>query len=120
MINFAANLTGVIVVIGMGFYLAAVSYLCIVPLMEALIERKKPAMPNMPAVSENIGVAIAIAGFTYQETNIAALGVGLTLLGGLLGLGKNAPSLHPALSGPLAATGLVCVGTLGEYLYLVA
>lgn len=119
MINFATNITSVIVVIGMGFYLAAVSYLCVVPLMEALIERKRPSMPNMPAVSENIGVAIAIAGFTYQETNIAALGVGLTLLGGVLGLGK-APSLHPALSGPLAATGLLCVGTLGEYLYLVS
>ncbi len=118
MLNFSTNITSVIVVISMGFYLAAVSYLCIVPLMEALVERRKPSMPNMPAVSENIGIAIAIAGFTYHDTNIAALGVGLTLLGGVLGF-RDAPSLHPALSGPLAAMGLICVGTLGEYLYLL-
>ncbi len=119
MIDFSTNITSMIIVISMGFYLAVVSYLCVVPIIEALVERKKPTMPNMPAVSENIGIAIAIAGFTYQDTNIAALGVGLMLLGGVLGLGK-APFLHPALNGPLAATGLVCVGTLGEYFYLVA
>ncbi len=118
MINFSTSITSVIVVISLGFYLAAVSYLFIVPLMEALVERRKPSLPNMPAVSENIGIAIAIAGFTYHDTRIAALGVGLMLLGGVLGL-KKEPSLHPALGGPLAASGLICVGTLGEYFYLV-
>ena len=68
MIDFSTSITSVIVVISMGFYLAAVSYLCIVPLMEALVERKKPTMPNIAAVSENAGIALAIAGFTYQDT----------------------------------------------------
>ncbi len=118
MIDFSTSITSVIVVISMGFYLAAVSYLCVVPIMEALVERRWPAMPNMPAVSEYAGVALAIAGFTYQDTRIAAVGVALALLGGLLGF-RKAPSLHPALAGPLTVMGVVCVGTLGEYFYLV-
>ena len=119
MFNLSTNITSMVVVISMGFYLAAVSYLCVVPLMEALVERKRPTIPNMPAVSENIGIAVAIAGFTYQDTKIAGLGVALMLVGGVLGIGKT-PSLHPALSGPLTASGVICVGVLGEYFYLVS
>jgi hypothetical protein len=117
MFNLSTNITSVIVVISMGFYLAAVSYLCVVPIMEALMERRWPTIPNIPAVSENIGIAIAIAGFTYQDTKVTALGVALMLVGGVLGIGKS-PSLHPALNGPLAASGVLCVGVLGEYFYL--
>lgn len=117
MVDLPANLTSVLVVVSMGFYLAAISYLSIVPLIEALIERRRPTKLNIPALMENGGVAIAIAGFTVQDTGYAALGVVLTLSGALLGAKRNSNILHPALHMPLVVMGIICLGALGEYYY---
>ncbi|HEM45580.1 MAG TPA: hypothetical protein ENO23_00880, partial [Alphaproteobacteria bacterium] len=84
MIPLSAQLTALIVTISMGFFFAVVSALCVVPLYEALIERRRPNLPNLPATFENLGLALAIGGLTYRATGVAAVGIGLAVLGTLL------------------------------------
>ncbi len=119
MVNLPTNITSVIIVISVGFYLAMICYMAIVPVIEAVIGRQRPRLPDLPDVCENAGIVLAIFGFATQNTMLAALGVGMTLLGAVLGSGRS-PDLHPALQLPVAILGIVCVGTLGEYLFLVA
>lgn len=126
MITLPAKITGLIVTAGMGMFFAAVAILCVVPLIQAIVERRMPAMPNLPALFENLGIALAIAGFTFRATDVAALGVGLALFGAVRGYrrrgndeGKNADNeLHPFLHKAILFCGVLSVGALGEFYYL--
>jgi hypothetical protein len=52
-------------------------------------------------------------------TEVAAVGVGLALLGAWYGLGRRQTQIHPIFEKITAVTGVVCVGTLAEFYYLL-
>ncbi len=119
MVNLPTNITSVIVVISVGFYLAVVCYLVVIPIIDAVLSRSWPQHLDLRAACENAGIALAIFGFSIQNTTVAAFGLGMALLGAVLCFGRS-PDLHPVLQLPVAILGILCVGTLGEYLFLVA
>jgi VIT1/CCC1 family predicted Fe2+/Mn2+ transporter len=119
MISLSAKITGLIVTTSMGLFLTAVAILLVIPLIQGIVEGRRPRFPDVPAILENLGVAIAIAGFTFRVTEVSATGVLLMLLGAILGYGKKSDSLHPALRKALLVCGIISVGALGEYYYIV-
>lgn len=120
MISLSAKITGMIVTTGMGLFITAVAILLIVPLIQAAVERRRPDVPDLPAILENLGIALALAGLTFQHTNVAATGVVMMLIGAVLGYGRKSESLHPTLQKVLLICGVFSVGALGEYYYLVS
>ncbi len=127
MINLSVKLTSVIVTTSMGLFLTAVAILCILPLIQASVERRPPELPDLPAVFENLGIALAIGGFTFRVTEAAAIGVTLALLGALYGVvrkqkannGDSAAKLHPILETAMLVCGVLSLGALGEFYYLM-
>ena len=81
MIPIPAKITGMIVTVSMALFLTGVVMLCIVPLIQAMVEKRRPEWPALPPVMEYLGVAMALAGLTFRVTEFAAVGVGLALLG---------------------------------------
>ena len=128
MITLSAKLTSVIVTTSMGLFLTAVAILCILPLIQASVERRPPELPDLPAVFENLGIALAIGGFTFRVTEAAAVGVTLALLGAVYGVvrkqkGKRrdpAAGLHPILETAMLVGGVLSLGALGEFYYLMS
>lgn len=115
MIPLSAQLTALIVTISMGFFFAVVSALCVVPLYEALIERRRPNLPNLPATFENLGLALAIGGLTYRATGVAAVGIGLAVLGTLLRVRWRSPGLPRMIETGLMISGLVSLSVIGKF-----
>lgn len=119
MIFIPAKITGIIVTVSMGLFLAAVAVLFIVPLIQALVEKRRPAMPALPPVMENLGIAIALAGLTFRQTEFAAIGVGLALLGAWFGRSKKGRHFHPVFEKIALVVGVIGVGTLAEFYYVI-
>lgn len=120
MILLSAKITGMIVTVSMGLFLTAVALLCIVPLVQALAEKRKMEMPPLPPVLENLGVAMALAGLTARVTEVTAVGVGLALLGAWYGSAKLASHIHPVFEKVASVVGVVAVGALAEYFYVIS
>ncbi len=126
-ISLSTKITALIVTASMGLFLTAVAILCILPLIQASVERRRPELPDLPAVCENLGIALAIGGFTFQVTEAAAIGVALTLLGAVYGATRKtrektrdaATGLHPILEKVMLVGGVMSLGALGEVYYLV-
>jgi hypothetical protein len=110
-----------IVTMSMGLFLTAVAVLCVVPLVKAIMERRRPEIPALPPIMENLGIALAFAGLTFRVTEFAAVGVGLALLGAWYGYSKGAShKIHPIFDKVKAVTGVVGVGVLAEYYYVLS
>jgi hypothetical protein len=121
MIPLSAKVTGMIVTLSMGLFLTAVAVLCVLPLVQAIMERRRPELPPLPPIMENLGIALAFAGLTFQVTEFAAVGVGLALLGAWYGYSKGAShKIHPIFDKVSAVSGVICVGVLAEYYYVVS
>jgi hypothetical protein len=128
MISLSAKITGLIVTTSMGLFLTAVAILCVLPIIQAAVERRRPELPDLPAVIENLGIALAIGGFTFRVTEAAAIGVALTLLGAVYGSTRKtgektrgaAVGLHPILQKAMLVCGVLSLGVLGEYYYLLS
>ena len=45
MIPLTAKIAGMIVTMSMGFFLSAVAVLCVVPVIQAIMERRRPEFP---------------------------------------------------------------------------
>lgn len=119
MITLSAMVTGMIVTVSMALFITAVAVLCVAPLVQAIMERRKPNMPALAPVMENLGVAIAFAGLTFGETETAAVGVGLALLGAWFGAPKPGSRIHPAFDKVVAVVGVIGIGVLAEYYYVI-
>ena len=119
MITLSAMVTGMIVTVSMALFVTAVAVLCVTPLVQAIVERRKPEMPPLPAIMENLGVAIALAGLTFEATGTAAVGVALALLGAWFGSAKSGSRIHPAFDKAVAVAGVIGVGVLAEYYYVI-
>lgn len=119
MIPLSVQFTAVIVTLGMGLFFAAVSVLCVVPIYEALIEKRRPQLPDLPAAFENLGVALAIGGLAFRETELAAIGLGLAVLGAVLGAGRKAAALPRPVETGLMVSGLVCLSVIGKFHYFI-
>ena len=125
MISLSAKITGLIVTTSMGLFLTAVAILCVLPIIEAVAERRRPELPNLPAVIENTGIALAIGGFAFRVSEAAAIGVALTLIGAFYGATAKsneksrgaAFGLHPILQKAMLVCGVL---SLGEYYYLLS
>jgi len=128
MISLSAKITGMIVTASLGLFLAAVAVLFIVPIVQAVVEQRRPDPPDLAAVFENLGIALAIGGFAFRTTEAAAIGVGLALLGAVFAYarkrsaagGKTGNGLHPFLEKTMLVFGVLCLGALGEYYYLLS
>ena len=52
MIPLTAKIAGMVVTMSMGFFLSAVAVLCVVPVIQAITERRRPEFPPLPPVME--------------------------------------------------------------------
>ncbi len=120
MIPLSAQITAMIVTVSMGLCFSAVAILCVVPIYEAIVERRRPVLPDIPATLENLGIALALGGLTYRETGVAALGLAFAVLGTLLAAGTTSRALPRAFQAPLLICAIVSLGVLGEYFYLTS
>lgn len=121
MIPLTAKITGMIVTVSMGLFLTAVAVICVAPLVQAIMERRRPQMPPLPPIMENLGIFIALAGLTFRVTEFAAVGVGLALLGAWYGYTKGASHMiHPIFDKVSAVAGVIGVGALAEYYYVLS
>lgn len=121
MIPLTAKVTGMIVTVSMGLFLTAVAVICIAPLVQAIMEKRRPTMPPLAPLMENLGIFIALAGLTFRVTEFAAVGVGLALIGAWYGYSGGAShKIHPIFDKVSAITGVIGVGVLAEYYYVLS
>jgi len=118
MIPLSVQFTAMIVTLGMGLFFAVVSLLCVVPLYEALIEKRRPRLPNLDAAFENLGIALALGGLAFRETEVAAVGLGLAILGAVLGARRTRPALPRKVETGLMVAGLICLCVIGKFHYI--
>lgn len=118
MIPLSVQFTALIVTLSMGLFFAVVSLLCVVPLYEALIEKRKPRLPNLDAAFENFGIALAIGGLAFRATEVAAIGLGLSILGAVLCARRKQPALPRPVEIGLMVSGLVCLSVIAKFHYL--
>jgi hypothetical protein len=78
-------------------------------------------LPALSPIMENLGIAIALAGLTFRVTEFAAVGVSLALLGAWHGYSKGAShKIHPIFDKVVAVVGVIGIGVLAEYYYVVS
>lgn len=119
MIPLSAQITGMIVTVSMGLFLTVVALLCILPLVQSIMDKRKPELPPLPPIMEYLGVALALAGLTFRSTETAAVGVGLALLGVWFGSAGAGSQIHPAFEKIVVVGGVIGVGVLAEYYYVM-
>lgn len=119
MITLPVKITGMFVTLSLGMFMTAIVLLCFLPLVQALMERRKPSMPPFPPILENLGLAVALAGLTFRVHEAAAIGLGLAFIGNIYGNSKATRYIHPVIEKTVVICGVIGVGALAEFYYVM-
>jgi len=68
--------------------------------------------PLLPAFLQNLGIPVAVIGFTLQSTGAVLVG-SLMIAVGMLITSERSVSLHPAVEAPMLALALISLGAVG-------
>ena len=112
MTGIAAGLVGLLVTLSTLFYVGLTTILAWKLAIEGPETRRQLAIPLMPVFFQNLGIPVAIMGFTMGATDAALMGA-LMIATGVLMQTERSVSLHPAVEAPLlglAAFALAAVG----------
>lgn len=74
--------------------------------------RRVLGWPLMPAFLQNLGIPVAVIGFTLQSTGAVLIG-SLMIAVGMLITSERSVSLHPAVEAPMLALALISLGAVG-------
>lgn len=108
------------VTFSLGLYLAVAVIFCATPIVDAIMERRRPQLPDLSATLECLGIALAIAGFALDVTGLAAVGVVVTVAVAAWNSGRISEIFDPAVHAVLLVCGLVSLGALAEFHYFTA
>ena len=112
MAGIAAGLVGLLVTLSTLFYVGLTTILAWKLAVEGPETRRLLAFPLLPIFLQNLGIPVAIMGFTMGVTGIAMAGALMIATGVLLTTDRSV-SLHPAVEAPLlglAAFSFAAVG----------
>jgi len=119
MITLPVTITAMIVTMSMGMFMSAVVMLCFAPLVQAMMGKRKPELPPFAPILENLGLTVALAGLTFRVTEVAAVGLGLAIAGYIYGRAKATSYTHPVFETVVAVCGVIGVGALAEFYYVM-
>ena len=112
MAGIAAGLVGLLVALSTLFYVGLTTILAWKLAVEGPETRRTLAGPLVPVFLQNLGIPVAIMGFTMGATEVTLMGAVMIATGVLL-ISDRSVSLHPAVEAPLlglAAFSLAAVG----------
>lgn len=114
------QIAGAAVTFSLGLYLAVALIFCAAPVLDAIMERRRPALPDLSVMLECLGVALAIAGFAVGATGLAAIGVVVTMVVVARNSGRISEAFDPTVHAAMLVCGLVSLGALAEFHYFMA
>ena len=112
MAGIASGLVGLLVTLSTLFYVGLTTILAWKLAVEGPETRRLLAFPLMPIFLQNLGIPVAIMGFTMGVTGVALSGALMIATGALLTTDRSV-SLHPEVEAPLlglAAFSFAAVG----------
>ena len=112
MTGIAAGLVGLLVTLSTFFYVGLTTILAWKLAVEGPETRRTLTVPLMPVFFQNLGIPVAIMGFTIGSTEVSLVGALMIATGVLLTTDRSV-SLHPDVEAPLlglAAMALAAVG----------
>jgi len=74
--------------------------------------RRVLGWPLLPAFLQNLGIPVAVIGFTLQSTASVLIG-SLMIAFGMLITSERTVSLHPAVEAPMLVLALISLGAVG-------
>ncbi len=117
MSGLAVNFTPLIVTVSLAFFFSVITLQGLSLIIEGSVAKRLPTVYNLSPLCQNLGVACAILGLTFGDTNMSLLGVGLISFGLVSSSGKFFP-LHRAIELPLLISALLALLTLGAFRFL--
>lgn len=112
MAGIAAGLVGLLVTLSTLFYVGLTTILAWKLVVEGPETRRELGLPLVPVFLKNLGIPVAILGFTMAATEVSLMGA-VMIATGVLMTTERSVSLHPAVEAPLlglAAFSLAAVG----------
>lgn len=118
MLGIAAGLVALLVAMSTFFYLVITSVLVWKLTAEDGETRVALGVPLLPVFFQNLGIPLAIIGFTIQMTDLTMMGALMIGIGLALTTEESA-SLHPAIEAPLLGLAAFSFGAVGLFNALV-
>ena len=118
MLGIAAGMVALLVAMSTFFYLVITSVLVWKLSAEESETRVAMGVPLLPVFFQNVGIPLAIIGFTVQMTDVTLMGAIMILIGIALTT-EHSASLHPAIEGPLLGLAAFAFGASGLFHALI-
>ncbi len=113
MVEIAALIVGT----GLVFYFTVISVQGVGVLIHGMQTRTLPTARSLSGLCQNLGIVGALAGLTFQSTDLAIVGVLVTALGVATGP-RPTSALYSVIERALLAAAIASLGCLGAVLYL--
>lgn len=114
MVGIAIGLLALLVTLSTFFYFGIMSVLAWKLACAGAETRRVLSMPLLPSFFQNLGVPLAILGFTFQSTEMVVL-AGLMISVGMLTTSERSIALHPTIEAPMLGLALMTLGLLGLF-----
>ena len=118
MTGIAVGIVALLVAISTTFYFSIMSLLLWKLTMDGPETRKALGKPLMPAFFQNLGIPIAILGFSFRSTEMVVL-AGLMISTAILLNSERTISLHPTIEVPMLGLALTALASIGLFYALV-
>ena len=112
--SLAVSITPLIVTVSLAFFFSVITLQGLSLIIEGSVAKRIPTIYNLSPLCQNLGVACAILGMTFGDTNMSLVGVLLISFGLVSSSGRFFP-LHPAIELPLLISALLSLITLGVF-----
>ena len=118
MLGIAAGMVALLVAMSTFFYLVITSVLVWKLSAEESETRMAMGVPLLPVFFQNVGIPLAVIGFTVQLTDLTLMGAMMIAMGLALKT-ENSASLHPAIEAPMIGLAAFAFGASGLFHALI-
>lgn len=113
----AAGVAALLVTLSAFFYLGITSILLWKLAVEGPEVRRVLAVPLLPVLFQNVGIPLAILGFSVRMSELAVIGALMIALGALITSDRSV-ALHPTIEAPLLGLAMVALASVGLFYVL--
>ncbi len=118
MLGVAAGAVAFLVTVSTVSYFGIMGVLLYKLAVEGAETRRVLGGPLMPAFLQNLGIPVAVIGFTLQSTVMVVV-ASLMIVVGMLVTSEKSVSLHPAIEAPMLALALITLSAVGALKFVL-
>ncbi|MFQ5954677.1 MAG: hypothetical protein ACE5JZ_06415 [Kiloniellales bacterium] len=112
------DIAAMIISWSLGFYFLVISVQGLGALINGMLTRSLPTARSLSGLCQNLGIGCALVGLTFQNMELAVVGVLVIALGVVTGP-RPTSVLNTVIERALLVAGITSLGCLGVVLYVV-